>query len=310
MGRTIQKILLLVSLITACVVGVFVYKMGFQSFKDIRVFAESLWYGNTVEGYANKIGLKNWEDAIVESGFPSSEIHKQFLRDGYVVLGQIFDPKDIESLQKEFNHAITSSEFSTNIYDDENVRKAQNYNNFEGDVSSYRRDIKDCARALPTVVKLWNNEQFKKTLQQILRCDYAPDDPSVLSWRICHVPQHIAEQFEINTNRFHFDDQYVDRIKVFIYLSDVTQDDGPFQHFPKQYSRRLILKGFQKNKRVTSPTGGLDPDIVNSDKLIKHTGKAGTVIVCATSLCLHRAGEPEVGHWRDLVQLSIRPKRT
>lgn len=280
--------------------------------KSFRFFqlAESLWWGNTVSSSVNRECFKNWKKAKKNSPLLSTNLHKQFLKNGYASLGHVFSLKDIESLQMEFEEAINSEKFSESPYKDPKIREAYNHGGFLGDVEEYRRDIKDCEKSLPTVKKLLKNQKFKNLISEIIGCQYYElSYPGILAWRNYHVPSHISNKFEIITNRFHFDSQLVDRFKIFIYLSDVSIEDGPFQHFPKSYSRTLLLKGFQEEKRKASITCGLSPSILNSPKLIKHVGKAGHVLVCATSFCLHRAGEVAPGHWRDLLQISIRPKQ-
>ena len=286
--------------------SVFKYINSFWFFRYIQY----LWYGNTVSPLTNRGCMKNWKMARKESNFPPSELHKYFVKEGYVSLGQILNLEDLSNLQEEFKSAINSNELSESPYDDPIIRQAYNYKQFSGDVAKFRRDIKDCQKSLPTVEKILNDSSFQSLIQEVIGCKhYELSQPNIAAWRNYHVPQNISNEFEVITNRFHFDNQLVDRFKIFIYLSDVTIDDGPFQHFPKSYSRALLLRGFQESKRKLSITGGLSPSVLNSPKLIKHVGKSGHVLVCATSFCLHRAGEPALGHWRDLLQVSIRPKQ-
>lgn len=295
-----------------------IIRMGWRYFLSLLVRLRNIWifkyvqqiyYGNTIDSMTNRICKKNWSKAIKESALKPSNLHKQFIREGYVSLGHIFDNKYLIDLQEEFKIAIDSAELSESPYDDPVIRSAYNYKNFSGDVKKFRRDIKDCDKSLPTIKKIINNKNFQKIIREVIGCqNYELSAPYFCAWRNYHVPQNISDEFEVITNRFHFDNQLVDRFKIFIYLSDVTLADGPFQHFPKSYSRVLLLRGFQENKRKLSITGGLPLNIFHSSKLVKHVGKAGHVIICATSFCLHRAGELAPGHYRDLLQISVRPK--
>ncbi len=202
----------------------------------LAMFKDSItsWYfGNTVEPYANILGMRNWMGAIRSSGVAKNSLHDRFMKIGYVFLGRLFREEDILAVKQEYLEAINSDEHSESVFQNEDVRKAYNYGNFDGDVANYRRDIIDCDRSLPSLRRLWSDGNFKNVLTQILRCPFEPSPPATLAWRIQHVPAEISEKFEINTNRFHFDDQYVDRIKIFIYLSDVTEDDGPFRTFQR-----------------------------------------------------------------------------
>lgn len=273
----------------------------------VKSVLASLYFGNTVDPRANVLGIKNWKSAISRSGIPVNSLHNDLAKNGYVNLGKVFDDRDIQLVRKEYLNAMASSNLSESPFESDIIKKAYNYGGFEGDVSQYRRDVIDCNVALPSVNLLWCDSNFIEKLTQVLRCSFEPSSPSVSAWRISHIPKDISEKFEVTTNRFHFDDQYVDRIKIFIYLSDVTEKDGPFSCFPKYYSRKLLLQGFRKEKRSESLTGGMSDKVLESPELVHHIGPAGTVIVCATSFCCHRAGEPDFGHVRDLLQLAIRP---
>lgn len=274
-----------------------------MKFKELL---EQFRNGNTLSPHANEVGMKNWNEAIKSANFPSSKLRKKFFKQGYLSLGPIFPPDLIKDLQKEFNASIQDDTHSTYSFDDPVLFNAYNHGGYEGQIEGFRRDIRDCVKSLPSVAKLWSNDKFKNLMEEFLGAPFQED--GMAAWRINHVPKDVYEKFEATTNRLHFDSQYVDRIKVFIYLTDVTLENGPFQHFSRRYSRYLILRGFREEKRRVSITSGLPQNIIHSPRLIKHTGLAGHVLICATSFCIHRAGEVMPGHHRDMLQLCVRPK--
>ncbi|HAT1970585.1 TPA: hypothetical protein ACU93F_001632 [Legionella pneumophila] len=275
-----------------------------MKFKELMA---QLKNGNTISDHANEVGRKNWSEAVKAANFPPSNLRKEFLKKGYISLGNSILPSElIKELQEEFRAVIQDDVHSTYSFDDPILLNAYNHGGYKGEVDKFRRDIIDCAKSLPSTSKIWANETFRNVIEELIGSPFQED--GMAAWRINHVPEHIYEKFEATTNRFHFDSQYVDRVKIFIFLTDVTLENGPFQHFSRRYSRYLILRGFREEKRRISITSGLPKNIINSPRLKKHTGPAGHILVCATSFCIHRAGEVMPGHHRDMLQLCVRPR--
>ena len=93
------------------------------------------------------------------------------------------------------------------------------------------------------------------------------------------------------SQRWHRDPEELKQLKVFIYLSDVTPDRGPFiyvagsNHGTNAYS---TLFPQQPPAGVYPPDGAVEK-AVNAKDMIVATGKPGTVIFCDTS-GLHKGG--------------------
>ena len=274
-----------------------------QLMRDIKSY---LFYGNTLDYEANVIGRQNHRKSRRQfRGTYVKSFYKKYWQDGYYLAGQIFDNTLITRIQREYLHALQDDELSNNGFDDETIRSNYNYGGYIGSHKGFRRDITDARRAMPSALQLLDQEQFRELLTNIYGSDFKLD--GMVAWRIYHVPKEISKKFELTTDRLHFDDHYSDTVKVFICLSDVTDEDGPFQFFPRRFSRDLLWKGFKKELRSTSATGGLASGFVDVPDLIRHVGRTGEVAFCSTPYCLHRAAETAPGRYRDVLQLVFRP---
>jgi hypothetical protein len=102
-----------------------------------------------------------------------------------------------------------------------------------------------------------------------------------------------AYQDKMNTesaHHFHMDPEDVISFKVFIQLTDVDDDCGPFHALPadltQQVLRAVAYSGitFLTDERIT--------ELVGWDAVMKLTGPAGTVGLADTTRCLHFGGRP------------------
>jgi len=107
---------------------------------------------------------------------------------------------------------------------------------------------------------------------------------------------------ELFSNHWHCDNRDTDSYwKIFILLSDVTDDDGPLHLVTRSRTKELMKMGFH-----TRDDYDLSDDVLYDPKyLVKHTGPIGTVVIGNPTLCLHRAGIPSLGHTRDMIYLML-----
>ena len=118
-----------------------------------------------------------------------------------------------------------------------------------------------------------------------------------------YVPLEIRKKFETFSNFWHNDLDPISHIKFFVYLSDVTEKDGPSLVQPKDRTTELLKMGFGNRFDYK-----LSQDILEDPKYLgKMLGPAGTSFFSSPTTCLHRAGDPEENHFRDLVQFFIEP---
>ncbi len=102
-----------------------------------------------------------------------------------------------------------------------------------------------------------------------------------------------AYQTEYNTNsahNFHLDPEDVISFKVFIHLTDVDEDCGPFHALPAYLTKKVLAAEnyegirFIPDERVK--------ELVGWDQVMRLIGPAGTVGLADTTRCLHFGGRP------------------
>lgn len=106
---------------------------------------------------------------------------------------------------------------------------------------------------------------------------------------------------EVYAYKLHYDRHPTDTLKLFVNLSDVTPNDGPFNFFDRQLSKKILKNGYKERDNY-----GNAAELINRDDLqVVLTGKPGTAAICDTSTCLHKAGIPGKDRTRDLLVFSF-----
>lgn len=103
-----------------------------------------------------------------------------------------------------------------------------------------------------------------------------------------------------NAQLFHQDTEYLKFVKVFIYLTDVNEDNGPHQYV--KGSSKIAQEKLGENYVISSRVEDEKvDDVFGKDNVITFTGKKGTIIIEDT-FGLHK-GTPVVEGARLLLQL-------
>tara|TARA_A100001015_G_scaffold224297_1_gene252882 strand:- start:1389 stop:2186 length:798 start_codon:yes stop_codon:yes gene_type:complete len=102
-------------------------------------------------------------------------------------------------------------------------------------------------------------------------------------------------QFPTNAQYFHRDFDNFKWLKIFIYLTDVKDENGPHSYIPKSHNSKNHLR-FSRIE---------DKDIANLEKPVEIIGKAGTIIF-ADTLGIHKGVLPNEG-FRDILQITLAP---
>jgi hypothetical protein len=263
------------------------------------------YYGNTLPYQDNVKGSRNWSNARRAFLEPyDRELHEEFRKIGYANLSAGADMATIQSLRRTYEKAIGDPQHSVNPFTDPVLLKAYNHGGYQGPLGEYRRQIIDTPSVFPNYGGLFNDKLIY-LIQSCLGSHF-----SVFTFdanRNIHVPEHIFQHFEPHSNRWHFDHCRADNIAMFVYLSDVTSDHGPFECFDRSYSRFLVRKGYSKEGRSRSVNSGMPTKLLDPSRRKAHTGPAGTIVLCATSFCLHRANNPGQGNQRDVLAFLLCP---
>ena len=88
----------------------------------------------------------------------------------------------------------------------------------------------------------------------------------------------------VSSQQFHLDEEDLTQVKVFMNISDVTPENGPFTLLPSNVSAKIISAARNGKRRYS------DEEIYKLaaiDKVISLTGTAGSGAFVDTSKCLH-----------------------
>jgi hypothetical protein len=101
--------------------------------------------------------------------------------------------------------------------------------------------------------------------------------------------------FRKSSQRLHFDPEDRSQLKVFVYLTDVDADSGPFMAVPATQCAHLFTRSdFILDRQ--------DDSVVEAGAIQPFHGPAGTVIFCDTCRCLHAGARQSA---RSRLMLSI-----
>ena len=117
--------------------------------------------------------------------------------------------------------------------------------------------------------------------------------------RTYHINKNEFKNESIYSEDFHCDKYVGTHYKQFIYLNDVDAHNGPFIYMSKDMTKKFV-KNFRFKNRFIKDT--------SKEKLDKFenyfTGEKGSSILVNTTQCLHRAGIPKQGKFRDIIVIT------
>lgn len=208
---------------------------------------------------------------------------------GFSKFNTSYDKSLIHEIQEKFNKLIN---------DPNNSKILSEYEN-----KTYLKMINEPYKIFPEVGKLITNDVLA-FLHKYYKSNFE------ISHIQCHrnyfVPTEIRVKHEMFSNFWHFDLDPISQIKYFVYLSDVTEQDGPFHVQSISRTKELIDMGFGNRNEYK-----LSPDVLEDPKyVVKVTGPAGTSFFGRPSSCIHRAGDPEENHYRDAITFTINASDT
>ena len=174
------------------------------------------------------------------------------------------------------------------------------------DESKSYRDGPSCIRIkLPEINLPIIRELITEDVLKHFRAYYGTEVKvmSAACWRIIDPKQHKGKH--IYSNWWHFDATNTAVTKLFVAVSDISKDHGPFHIYPLSSSKNLIKKGYVNRQHY----GGSSEFIENGDGLYRMTGRSGKAIIGNTEYCLHKAGEPLNGNYRDIICFQFLPSK-
>lgn len=255
-----------------------------------------LLFGNAVRFPYNVHGLASeWlarrRSSVERDGM--DERAETLRGEGYVELGQPHDPTLVESLADTFQRLIENDEYAKPRYPmDLDTEEA------------YSWTLRDPVSDFPELLDLITDD-----IVDILRNYYGSNvelyTDRTTAGRNAHVPRAVVEASETFSNYWHCDSHRTDKIKLFVPLGDVTEDDGPLHVITKSQTKRLVRNDHYSHRERDSHIPG--SAIEDQAEVRTFTGPAGSTALANTQTTIHRAGIPAEGRHRDLVQFQFGP---
>jgi len=207
-------------------------------------------------------------------------------KNGLVDLGHPFDNVLIKKIKEKYEKMIEDDEYSF-------VRSE-----FEGKV--YSRMINRIGEKLPEINDLLIDE-IKKMVSEYYQGNFQVI--YVTMWRNYHVPAEISSKKEIFSSNWHCDGGDSTVTTLFVNISDVTDEQGPFRIVSSERTKELIKMGFKSRYEYN-----LSEEVMEDPKhVLKHIGTMGSTVWGNTIHCLHRASNPTLDQHRDILQFRFKP---
>jgi hypothetical protein len=260
----------------------------------VGVKKADIWVGTKI--FKSKVGfINNVTSAgkIVQNADPQlSEQNPELyhlIKNGFTPFNNSYDKSLILKLQEKFNALMIDDKYSYPY---------AGYND-----KIYKREMINPAVNFPELSSLITEDVIK------IVEGYYTNGCFTIKHIGCgknyHVPEKIRKDHEMFSNFWHFDFNETSEMKYFVYMSDVTEKDGPFHAQTKSRTQELIKMGFDNRTNY-----GLPLDVLEDPKHVqKMKGPVGTSFFGHPAVIVHRAGDPFEGHVRNLVQFEFAPAK-
>ena len=257
----------------------------YQKKFELDLYLSKLFYKNLTGFDLNKQGLKRWEsNKKIFREKVGSTLNKY---NGFPLGYDLFKIEDNDLLKRiitRYNQIINSSEHAM-IYDENNKITSPEKGKFFL--------LKDILSSIPEVIELLN-QQVQEKLYHYYGCHFLVTHIS--AYRTTNLPNAQGSS-EVYAHKLHYDRHPSDTLKLFVNLSDVTLEDGPFNFFDRVNSKKVLKAGYKDRTNY-----GKAIDIIEDpEQKIFFTGKSGAAAIVDTTSCLHKAGIPKADHIRDLL---------
>ena len=242
-------------------------------------------YGNTVGFKMNFVGSRGFNNNSNENLQRNNPMIYELLQNQVLFLDKPYNPEFIEKIISKYHKLLDNDQIAVNT---------QGY----GD-EVYCRHIKNPEKNFPEIKELLNDKIKKDIFDYYGNYFYIKNV-------VCHRNYHIPDEYastEFFSNTWHCDRRNTSEMKLFVYLSDVTIDDGPFHFQPLEQTKKLMRDGFGTRENYNIPL-----EIIEDSNLMQRPiGSKGTAFFANVTQLLHRAGIPSKNHYRDIIQFTINP---
>lgn len=223
--------------------------------------------------------------------------YEDFKRDHWVDLGQPYDESLIEDIASKYRTYIEQEDHTTTLEYDGTV-----YNRTLRSYGDETYDGFDFGEHIPEINELLRGD-IAEAMQTYYGSYFEPD--YVQAYRNYHVPDEIVRETEVFSNYWHTDQEPIDFVKLFVTLSDVSEEHGPLHLTSRDDTRKIV--NFSFNRTEDGVSGGVIDE--KAGNLLRATGPTGSTFLANTNYLLHRAGVPEKGKHRDMLVIRLSPSQ-
>jgi hypothetical protein len=126
----------------------------------------------------------------------------------------------------------------------------------------------------------------------------------VRAWRNVPVPQEYQKQ-DVYSNLWHNDHDPIYMLRLFVYLTEgVNRETGALRFHPIPVTKKIMRRGYLRRRAVLPPARRILND---EGRMLFFEGGPGSTCLLNPQMCLHRAGVPREGSFRDMVQFTLSP---
>jgi hypothetical protein len=209
-------------------------------------------------------------------------------REGFYRLPELIPQQIMSEVIKAYRYALADPARSTAIMS----QKAQ-----QAGLDSYCRAVDD--GNVPELLYVLTTE-----VEKLISSFFGGPPAAVIACarRTEHIPRDIAREYDIYSNSWHCDNEPSERMKMFVALSAIDDESGPLHLLSRPRTRQILRRGFKTRDDYGIPI----EQIEDPKHLVKFVGPVGSVIFTNVTQCLHRAGVPAFGRYRDIAEFQFR----
>lgn len=217
---------------------------------------------------------------------PETDKSRELRKSGYVELGKVVDDDTVSEIYSDYEGLLETEDYARDMWTVDGEVYSRSIDSWK-----IEENIIDLIPALSEVI----NDEVREVLEGYYGSHIRPVNFQLYRYR--HVPEEIYEESWVNSGGWHVDGFTTDHVKLHMYLNDVEEENGPYRVQPKSNSKKVMRQ--TKLARKT--------DVYHDEDIHLVTGEAGTGILSETAEILHRAGNPQPGEIRDMLQVIIAP---
>ena len=252
------------------------------------LFGNAAGLGHNISGNKSK---KKYGNSI--NSAQNLEDNSNFKSNGYCYLEKA-DLSLIDEINSKFQKMIEDDQYSVP------VQKPTVSGTKDEKRPVYIRKLRNPPKDIPEIKKLFTKDLVKR-LEGCIGGNFRVE--GIQCWRNYHVPPEFEKTNDLFSNLWHCDYADTDYTKLFFYLMDITEDQGPINMVSPKKTKELIRGGYTDRYQYD-----LNEKLFSDEKdIFKGTGSIGTTLLVNTEICLHKAGNPTQNHCRDTIQFLFKP---